>query len=83
MIAAVSHFEHSDLSDRQRAALRVADDYLVSPGSLSDAQWEEILRHLSEREVVEIVTNLWGYTRNKIRVSLGMDLDEISRRIIG
>jgi alkylhydroperoxidase family enzyme len=77
MLDQVDHYQSSDLPARQRAALRLADVYLVAPGSVTDATRAEIAAQLEPTEVVEIVLKLMGFSSDKAMVALGLDFDEI------
>lgn len=71
---AVDHYESSALSGRQKAALRLADRYLLRPGEPADDPGED--DHLREGEVVELVLRLMEYSSDKVMVALRLDLDE-------
>ncbi len=77
MLASVDHYEQSDLSPVQKAALRLADVYLTSPADMSDAVKREVADQLSPGQVVELTLNLMGFSNDKVMVALGLDLDEI------
>jgi alkylhydroperoxidase family enzyme len=77
MLDKVDHYETSDLSEEQRAALRLADAYLVSPASMTDATRAEIAGQLTPTQVVELVLKLMGFSSDKTMVALGLDFDEV------
>ena len=77
VLASVDHYQDSDLSPLQTAALRLADVYLTSPADLTDEVRSEILSELDAAQVTELVLKLMGYSSDKIMVALGLDLDEI------
>jgi alkylhydroperoxidase family enzyme len=77
MLAEVDHYEDSELSPAQRAALRLADAYLTYPAEMSDAVKQEVAAHLSPVQVVETVLKLMGFSSDKVMVALGLDLDEV------
>ena|SRR5438093_3967261 len=77
MLAAVDRYEDSDLSRAQRAALRLADAYLTSPGEMSESVKREVAAHLTPAQVVELVLKLMGFSSDKVMVALGLDLDEV------
>jgi alkylhydroperoxidase family enzyme len=77
MLAEVDHYEDSELSPAQRAALRLADAYLTYPAEMSDAVKQEVAAHLSPVQVVETVLKLMGFSSDKVMVALGFDLDEV------
>ncbi len=69
----VLRFEESDLSPRQKAALRLADAFLTLPQELSAEAREEALRHFSPREIVGLMLRLSSFLVNKPRAALGID----------
>jgi alkylhydroperoxidase family enzyme len=77
MLEKVDHYEDSDLSPEQRAALRLADGYLIAPAAMSDAAKHEIAAHLTPAQVVELVLKLMGFSSDKAMVALGIDFDEV------
>jgi alkylhydroperoxidase family enzyme len=77
MLDKVDHYDDSDLSPEQRAALRLADGYLVAPAAMSDAERAEIAARLSPAQVVELVLKLMGFSSDKAMVALGLDFDEV------
>lgn len=63
-VDAAFEFETSPLFDaRERAALRLARDASLVPNLVEDEHFEELRRHFSEREIVELVSviGLFGY----------------------
>jgi alkylhydroperoxidase family enzyme len=77
MLSEVDHYEDSELSPAQRAALRLADAYLTYPAEMSDAAKQEVAAHLNPVQVVETVLKLMGFSSDKVMVALGLDLDEV------
>jgi alkylhydroperoxidase family enzyme len=77
MLAAVDHYDDSDLPAAQRAALRLADAYLVAPAEMSEATKREVAARLTPVQVVELVLKLMGFSSDKVTVALGLDLDEV------
>jgi len=77
MLEKVDHYEDSDLSPDQQAALLLADAYLIAPGAMSDAVRAEIAAHLTSAQVVEVVLKLMGFSSDKALVALGIDFDEV------
>jgi alkylhydroperoxidase family enzyme len=78
LLAAVDHYEDSDLSAMQQAALRLADAYLVSPADMSEPVKQEVSANLTPEQVVESVLKLMGFSSDKVMVALGLDLDEVN-----
>jgi alkylhydroperoxidase family enzyme len=79
MLDQVDHYETSDLSATQRAALRLADAYLVAPGAMTDESRDSIGRELTPDQIVETLLKLMGFSSDKAMVALGLDFDEIRR----
>jgi len=77
MLSRVDHYEDSDLSPAQRAALALADAYLTYPADMSDSVRRKVSAQLSPVQVVELVLKLMGYSSDKAMVALGLDLDEV------
>jgi alkylhydroperoxidase family enzyme len=77
ILAAVDHYEQSELPAAQKAALRLTDSYLVSPAEMSDAVKADVAAHLSADQVIELALKLMGFSSDKVMVALGLDLDEV------
>ena len=54
----IDDFEHSDLPDRQKAALRLARCFLLDPSAFDDAARQELLGHFRPEEVAELILDL-------------------------
>ena len=78
MLAEVDHYEQSDLTPAQKAALRLADAYLAAPAEMSESVRTEVAAHLSPAQTVELALKLMGFSNDKVMVALGLDFDEIS-----
>ena len=68
------------LDERHSVALEIANAYLGAPGSLTAAEWEQLTATWAPDDIAELALQLTKYSRNKVRVSLGLDLAEVSRR---
>jgi alkylhydroperoxidase family enzyme len=77
MLSKVDHYEESDLTPAQRAALRLADAYLTAPGGMSHDANREVAANLTSSQIVELVLKLMGFSSDKVMVALGLDFDEI------
>src|SRR5436309_1213158 len=77
MLDAVDHYEQSEFTAAQKAALRLADAYLTSPADMSDSVKQAVAEHLSPVQVVELAVKLMGFSSDKVTVALGLDLDEV------
>jgi hypothetical protein len=65
--------ESDDLTDRQKAAMRLTAAFLERPSALSAADREEALKHFSPAEIVGLVLKLTSFLVNKPRPALGID----------
>jgi alkylhydroperoxidase family enzyme len=78
MLAAVDHYEQSEFSPVQQAALRLADAYLTSPAQMTEAVRRDVAAHLNPEQVIELVLKLMGFSSDKVMVALGLDFDEVN-----
>lgn len=53
-LAKVEHFDESDLSPREKAALQYVEHLVLNPQAANDAFFAELKRHFSEGEITEI-----------------------------
>jgi hypothetical protein len=77
LLAKVDVYETSDLTEFQKAALRLADVYLGVPSAMDDDLRAVILGQLTPTQVVETVLKLMQWSSDKVMVALGHDLDEV------
>jgi alkylhydroperoxidase family enzyme len=82
MLDKIDRYEASDLPERQKAALRLADVYLAAPGGMTAALEEDLQSHYSGPQIAEIVLKLMQYSSDKIMVSLGLDLEEVDIQVL-
>jgi alkylhydroperoxidase family enzyme len=76
LYAAIDHYEASDLSERQKAALRLADAYLLWPAGTSEEVKAGALEQFTPDQIVEFILRLLVYSSDKVMISLRLDLDE-------
>jgi alkylhydroperoxidase family enzyme len=58
VVAQLADFEHSDLSDRHKAAVRYAHAFLVDPTSFDEADQAELQRHFRPDQIAELTLDL-------------------------
>jgi hypothetical protein len=68
------------LDARHAVALEIASLYLGAPGSLTADDWARLTATWSPPDIAELALQLTKYSRNKVRVSLGLDVAEGTRR---
>ena len=54
LVAALDDYEHGPFSDREKAALRYADQLYLDHHAVDRARWDELSRHFSEDELLEL-----------------------------
>jgi alkylhydroperoxidase family enzyme len=52
--AIARYAEHPGFTERERAAIAYAEMITISPDDVTDAQFADLRRHFSEREIVEL-----------------------------
>jgi hypothetical protein len=78
---AVLVYERSDLPERQKVALRLADAFLADPASFGAASRAQTLEHFTPAQVVELLFKLVTWTVNKSVTALGLDNAIDERRL--
>ena len=79
----VDHYEESEqLTDKQKAILRLADAYLGAPGEVTPERRAELLEGLTPGEAVEITLWLTSWSNDKTMVALGLDLEEPKHQVM-
>jgi len=73
--AKLDHYETSDLAERHKVALRVADALMTQPGAI-DAELRAQARHwFSREELVELTLDVMKWNYQKVSVALGTDAE--------
>jgi alkylhydroperoxidase family enzyme len=76
MAAKVDRYEASDLPDHHKAALRLADALMTQPGGIDASLRDELRRHFSDDQLVELTVDVMKWNYQKVTVALGTD-DEV------
>ena len=76
MAAKVDRYEVSDLPARHKAALRLADALMTQPGGIDAPLRDELRRHFSDDQLVELTVDVMKWNYQKVTVALGTD-DEV------
>src|SRR6478735_5233057 len=69
----VDHYESSQLTDRHKVALRLADALMTLPGSISPALRDQARQHFSADELLELTLDVMKWNYQKVAVALGTD----------
>ena len=73
--AKVDRYETSDLPERHKVALRVADAMMTQPGSITAELRGEAYEHFSQAEVLELTLDVMKWNYQKVPVALGIDAE--------
>jgi alkylhydroperoxidase family enzyme len=82
MLALVDDHEHSQLSRKQKAALRFADAYLSGPVAVDDELRAELTTHFTPDELGALLVRLMHFSTDKVMVALGLDLADPVRQVM-
>ena len=74
---AIDYYEGSDLSERHKAALRLADAVITQPMLIDDILIEPIQTHFSPEATTEIVLDMIRNAANKFAVAVGGDAAQV------
>jgi AhpD family alkylhydroperoxidase len=76
MVAQIADFEHSELDDRQKAALRLAQAFLLDPTGLTDQDRAELRQHYRADQLAELILDLIRLRPgSKMHIAAGLDED--------
>jgi AhpD family alkylhydroperoxidase len=77
-VSKVWDYESSDLPERQKMALRLADAFIVDMGAVRPELAVAAREQLSEAEIVEVGLAMFRFSLNKVRVAMHTDAEEFS-----
>jgi hypothetical protein len=70
----VARYERSTvLSEKQKAALRLADSCLAYPAGFAPEQQAQVLEHFTAEEILGMLLMLLNAHGNKVNIALGLD----------
>jgi len=73
IVGKLTRFESSDLPEKVKVALRIANAVSSDPSSLTKDLWEKTRAFYSEQEVVDLVLLSVHTTGSKVTITLGLD----------
>jgi alkylhydroperoxidase family enzyme len=76
MTAKIERYEASDLPERHKIALRLADALMTLPGEISDELKAQVHGEFSDAELLEMTLDIMKWNYQKVPVALGID-DEV------
>lgn len=82
-IAAIPHWEVSDVFDaKERAVLAWADALILQGGRASDELFEALHTHLSDEDILELTYHTMGYNLHAVCCkALRLEFDDVNERI--
>jgi hypothetical protein len=83
MVASLRNYEHSNLSQRHKVAMRLVDAFILGFGKVTPDVANEAHAFFSDAELVEIGLTVFTCSTNKILVSLGVDDPENVEEVMG
>src|SRR3954453_22398260 len=81
MAAKIDRFESSDLPERHKVALRLAEALMTLPASISPVLREQAREHFSDQEVLELTLDVMKWNYQKVPVALGIDAEVVPGRL--
>ena len=60
-LGSVDDFEHGDFSPAEKAVLRFTNAFYADHRTVPDAVWDDLKRHYSESEVIELAWTISAY----------------------
>ena len=75
MAAKVDRYESSDLPERHKVALRVADAMMTQPGSITPELRRTAYEHFTREELLEMTLDVMKWNYQKVPVALGIDAE--------
>ncbi len=74
MTAKIERYEDSDLPDRHKVALRLADAMMSRPGDISPALARDLREHFTAAQILELTLDVMKWTFQKVAVTLRTDV---------
>jgi hypothetical protein len=75
MVAKVHDYARSDLPAHQKAALRLADALMTQPGQIDTSLHDELSRHFTDEQIIELTVDVMKWNYQKVSVALGVDAE--------
>jgi hypothetical protein len=71
--AKVERYEASDLSERHKAALRLADALMTQPGDMASSLVAQLKAHFTDAQLRELTLDVMKWNYQKVMVALRTD----------
>ena len=83
MTAKIERYEASDLPERHKVALRLADALMTQPGQLSAELKRQLHEHFTDAELVELTVDVMKWNYQKVPVALRIDAEPAPGQLAG
>jgi AhpD family alkylhydroperoxidase len=77
----IDRFEHSDMEERHKVALRLTDAVITQPSGIGPELVAQVRASFSPAEVVELVTDILRNSGQKMAVALDADQANVTRGV--
>lgn len=74
MIAKIERYERSDLDDRHKVALRLADAMMTQPNGITPELRADLRRHFTDEQILELTLDVMKWNYQKVPVALRADV---------
>lgn len=70
----VDDYEHSDLSERHKAALRLTDAFIAAPDTIDATTRADLQRWFSDEEIQELLLDMVAWLQQKVLIAFALDI---------
>jgi hypothetical protein len=74
LVEKIRAYERSDLPERWKVALRLADAVIIAPHEADARLASDLHAHFSDEQIAELIFDVMKWSHQKIDVSLAMDI---------
>ncbi len=83
MTSKIERYEASDLPERHKIALRLADALMTLPGQISDELKQQLHAEFSDAELLEMTVDIMKWNYQKVPVALRVDVEPAPGQLTG
>ena len=83
MTAKIERYESSDLPERHKVALRLADVLMTLPGQMPDELKQQLHEQFTDDELLEMTLDIMKWNYQKVPVALRIDVEPARGQLTG
>jgi AhpD family alkylhydroperoxidase len=83
MTAKIERYESSDLPERHKTALRLADALMTQPGQMSNELKQQLHAQFTDDELLEMTLDIMKWNYQKVPVALRVDVEPARGQLTG